>query len=124
MVSADGVLLTIEDRATTEDVNAPSQYFLVGRDAYNGITLWKREIKEAEWEWHLHLFRSGPFHLARRLVAVGDRAIHLVNGAVTVDITDNHPELASRSGVIALQLHSGGEGRMRFKDIWIRDLSR
>ena len=27
-------------------------------------------------------------------------------------------------GVIALQLHSGGDGRMRFKDIFIRDLSR
>ena len=32
-----------------------------------------------------------------------------------------HP---AREGVIALQLHSGGEGRMRFKDLWIRDLSR
>ena len=26
-------------------------------------------------------------------------------------------------GVIAFQLHSGGEGKMRFKDIWIWDLT-
>jgi len=29
----------------------------------------------------------------------------------------------AEEGLIALQLHSGGEGRMRFKDIFVRDLS-
>lgn len=42
MVSANGVLFTIEDHATTEDVNTPQQYYLVARDAFNGIELWKR----------------------------------------------------------------------------------
>ena len=73
VVSAGGRLFSIEDHGPIESVAFPPKWFLVARDAYNGITLWKREIKEEEWEWHLHLFRSGPFHLARRLVAVGDR---------------------------------------------------
>jgi hypothetical protein len=41
------------------------------RDAFNGITLWERDM--AMWEWHLHLFRAGPAHLSRRPVAAEDR---------------------------------------------------
>jgi hypothetical protein len=39
-----------------------------------------------------------------------------------VDFTDPSPK--SFDGPIALQLHSGGEGNMMFKDILIRDLSK
>ena len=46
--------------------------------------------------------------------------VHL-NGIQVLDFT--YPSPASEEGVIALQLHSGGEGRMRFKDLYIRDLS-
>ncbi len=46
--------------------------------------------------------------------------VHL-NGIKILDYT--YPSPVATEGVIALQLHSGGEGRMRFKDIWIRDLS-
>jgi len=38
-----------------------------------------------------------------------------------VDYTNPIPQ--STDGVIALQLHAGGEGKMRFKDLYIRDLS-
>ena len=38
-----------------------------------------------------------------------------------LDFTDPTPR--SFDGYIALQLHSGGEGNMRFKDIYVRDLS-
>ncbi|MCA9127504.1 MAG: DUF1080 domain-containing protein [Planctomycetales bacterium] len=48
----------------------------------------------------------------------GRRYITHLNGVKMLDFTYPSPE--ARSGVIALQLHSGGEGRMRFKDIWIR----
>jgi hypothetical protein len=37
-----------------------------------------------------------------------------------IDFTDPKPR--SFDGPIALQLHSGGKGDMRFKDIYIRDL--
>ncbi len=44
-----------------------------------------------------------------------------LNGIQILDYT--YPSPDATEGVIALQLHSGGQGRMRFKDIWIRDLS-
>jgi len=71
VVSAGGRLFSIEDHGPIESVAFPPKWRLVARDAFNGITLWQREV--GPWEWHLHLFRSGPFHLARRLVAVGER---------------------------------------------------
>ncbi|MCA9192214.1 MAG: DUF1080 domain-containing protein [Planctomycetales bacterium] len=51
----------------------------------------------------------------------GQHYITMLNGVQMIDFTYPSPE--AKTGVIALQLHSGGEGRMRFKDIWIRDLS-
>jgi hypothetical protein len=38
-----------------------------------------------------------------------------------IDFTDPSPK--SSDGGIALQLHSGGQGNMKFRDIWIRDLT-
>ncbi len=52
----------------------------------------------------------------------GNRYITYLNGVQMIDYT--YPSPGASEGVIALQLHSGGQGRMRFKDIWIRDLSQ
>ena len=51
----------------------------------------------------------------------GRRYIVHLNGMKMIDYT--YPSPKASKGVIALQLHSGGKGRMRFKDLWIRDLS-
>jgi len=56
------------------------------------------------------------------VTVVGNRYTSRLNGVLMVDFTD--PRARPREGSIALQLHSGGEGHMLFKDIWIRDLSR
>ncbi len=52
----------------------------------------------------------------------GNRYVVVLNGVQMIDYT--YPTPVAKEGVIALQLHSGGEGRMRFKDIWLRDLSK
>ena len=52
----------------------------------------------------------------------GNRYVSRLNGVDMVDFTDPSPR--SHDGAIALQLHSGGQGNMRFKDIYIRDLSK
>ncbi len=52
----------------------------------------------------------------------GNRYVSRLNGVTLVDFTDPKPK--SFDGPIALQLHSGGKGDMRFKDIMIRDLSK
>ena len=62
-------------------------------------------------EWNEYLLR-----------VEGNRYVARLNGVLIVDFTDPSPK--SFDGTIALQLHSGGRGDMRFKDIWIRDLSR
>lgn len=57
-----------------------------------------------------------------RISVIGKRYITHLNGKQMIDFT--YPSPGASSGVIALQLHSGGEGRMRFKNLRIRDLSR
>ena len=70
LVSANGRLFYIFDEGSTASILLPSQWFLAGRDAFNGTILWKRPIDN----WHTHLWplKSGPADLPRRLVAVGD----------------------------------------------------
>ncbi len=52
----------------------------------------------------------------------GNRRVAILNGITVLDFTDPAPR--SFDGAIALQLHSGGQGNMWFKDIHIRDMSR
>ena len=51
----------------------------------------------------------------------GNHMVAILNGVEVLNFTDPTPK--SFDGHIALQLHSGGEGNMRFKDIYVRDLS-
>lgn len=62
-------------------------------------------------EWNEYLLKVEGNHYVSRL-----------NGVVMVDFTDPNPK--SFDGGISLQLHSGGSGNMRFKDIWLRDLTK
>lgn len=56
-----------------------------------------------------------------RIVAVGNRLIHQVNGVTTSDITDNHPKKLTR-GILALQLHTGPPMRAEFRNLRLRHL--
>ncbi len=71
VVCANGRVFAIVDEGPTASIRLPARWFLVARDAFNGVLLWEREI--GPWEWHLRGFRTGPAELPRRLVAVGDR---------------------------------------------------
>jgi len=63
-----------------------------------------------------------PYDWNDMLIQVeGNHYVVHLNGMKVLDFT--YPSPGSRNGVIALQLHSGGEGRMRFKDIFVRDLT-
>ena len=70
MVSAGGRLFYIVDDAPLISLWYPAEWKLVARDAFNGVKLWEKPI--GLWNDHLRHFRSGPTHLPRRLVAVGD----------------------------------------------------
>ena len=63
-----------------------------------------------------------PYDWNDMLIMVeGNRYRTYLNGVEMLDFT--YPSPVATDGVIALQLHSGGEGRMRFKDIQIRDFT-
>lgn len=63
-----------------------------------------------------------PYDWNDMLIQVeGNHYVVHLNGIRVLDFT--YPSPVAEEGVIALQLHSGGEGRMRFKDIFVRDLS-
>ncbi len=63
-----------------------------------------------------------PYDWNDMLIEVeGNHYVVHLNGIRVLDFT--YPSPGAEQGVIALQLHSGGEGRMRFKDIFVRDLS-
>jgi outer membrane protein assembly factor BamB len=71
LVSAGGRLFYIFDEGSTASIQLPSRWRLVARDAFNGTILWKRDLDA--WNTRHYPLKSGPAHLLRRLVAVGDR---------------------------------------------------
>jgi hypothetical protein len=78
-----------------------------------GWIVWPAPEKEAvmrPWDWNEMLIQ-----------VEGNRVQTWLNGVRMIDFT--YPDPQNKDGVIALQLHSGGGGKMRFKDIWIRDLA-
>lgn len=63
-----------------------------------------------------------PFEWNELLVQVhGNRIRTRLNGVQMIDFT--YPNPGVTEGVIAMQIHPGGNARLRFKDIWIRDLT-
>mgnify|MGYP003634719045 CR=1 FL=1 len=102
MVTANGVLFTIEDRASPEDVNAPFEYHLVARDAFNGIELWKRPVKEWVEGGGTTSIKSVSSQLQRRLVAI-EKDVYF-----TMGFDDSISRIEGRSGRVIEQL-SGTE---------------
>ncbi len=63
-----------------------------------------------------------PYDWNDMLVVVnGNRTRTVLNGVEMIDFT--YPDPRNTDGIIALQLHSGSVAKIRFKDIWIRDLT-
>ena len=110
MVTAGGRVFYIIDEGPISSVYLPPQWKLVARDAFSGVLLWKKPIKN--WEAHLRGFRSGPPEIGRRMVAKGDRLyVSLGYGdPVTVldAVTGKHiSTLAGTSGARELLLTGG-----------------
>ncbi|MEO8660289.1 MAG: DUF1080 domain-containing protein [Bryobacteraceae bacterium] len=79
-----------------------------------GWVVWpapENEIVVRKGEWNEYLLK-----------VEGNRYISRLNGVPMIDFTD--PKPLSFDGPIALQLHSGGHGDMRFRDIYVRDLTK
>ncbi|MEA3368152.1 MAG: hypothetical protein U9R68_08570, partial [Planctomycetota bacterium] len=87
LVTARGRLLAIVNRAPTSlpgPKSPPDAWFLVARDAFNGVLLWEAPIRRWGWrEWKPSWFttRPGdiPLNLQKRLVADAD-AVYVTLG--------------------------------------------
>ena len=86
MVTAGGRILYIIDEGPISSVYLPPQWKLVARDAFSGVLLWERPIRN--WEAHLRGFRSGPPEIGRRLVATGDRIYVALDYGAPVTVLD------------------------------------
>ncbi len=56
------------------------------------------------------------------IIAKGNHLLHIVNGHITVDVTDEQEAKAAKSGILALQLHQGPPMMAQFKNIRIKTL--
>jgi outer membrane protein assembly factor BamB len=102
LVTARGKLFYIADEAPISLVgpnSPPDKWFLVARDAFNGVLLWKVPIKDWGWRaWKPSWFtpRPGdiPLNIAKRLVAAGDKVY------VTLGYQAAVSELDARTGEV------------------------
>ena len=85
-VTTAGRMFHIVDEAPRADIRFPSEWYLVARNAYNGVLLWRRKI--GKWADHLRRFRSGPVHLPFRLVASEDRVFVTLGLSAPVSVLD------------------------------------
>lgn len=123
MVSSSGRLFYISDEAPAcLDGSVPDKWFLVARDAFNGVLLWKRSIPQWGWsQWSSDWpgrFNEPP-HLPKRLVAADDRVYVTLNfngpltalDAATGEVirqyegTENTDEILYRDGLAS---HTAG----------------
>jgi len=109
IVTSRGRLFYIENQApiSLEGDRLPDKWFLVARDAFNGVFLWKRPIEDWGWRaWKNTWFamRPGdiPLNVQKRLVAAGDKVYATLGYRAPVS------EVDARSGKV-LQTYAGTE---------------
>ena len=85
-VTAGGRMFYIVDETPRADIRLESSWFLVARDAFNGVVLWKKPFDL--WADQLRRFRSGPSHLPFRLVADEQRVFVTLGISAPVTILD------------------------------------
>jgi len=57
-----------------------------------------------------------------RIIAKGNHLQHFINGAQTIDVTDEHEAKAAKSGVLALQIHTGPPMTVQFRNLVLKPL--
>ncbi len=70
-------------------------------------------------EAYSELFKVDDWNTVK-IVAKGNHFQHFMNGTLVLDFTDNEPNLALSSGIIALQLHAGKPMWAEFRNIRLK----
>ena len=87
-VTAAGRLFYVADEASPANIHLPPRWNVVARDAFSGVTLWKKPMHS--WVDYRHRFRTGPPQAPRLLVASPDRlytTLELGGPVVSLDTT-------------------------------------
>jgi outer membrane protein assembly factor BamB len=86
MVTAGGRLYTIEDLETVEYHGLPGKYFLIARDAFNGMRLWERPLNGI-WPTHGYL-KFIATQIQRRIAAIDDEVYCLLGTNEPISVLD------------------------------------
>ena len=89
-VSSGGKMFYILDDGPRVDIRLPSEWYLIARDAFNGVELWRRRM--GDWVSQYRRFRAGPASLPFRLVAADGKVF------VTMAFTDPVSVLDATTG--------------------------
>ncbi len=134
MVSSGGRVFAIVDEGPPAMAGTtPDKWFLIARDAFNGIELWRKPI--ADWGWRAwstiwnERFNQ-PNNVAKRLVAVNDRvyvtlgfnapltALDAATGDVVQEYegTEYTDEILYQGGLLIVSMNKGPQGPGELKD--------
>ncbi|MBF0196555.1 MAG: PQQ-binding-like beta-propeller repeat protein, partial [Planctomycetes bacterium] len=116
MVTGNGRLFAIEDRAVTDNPYLPTEFHIVARDAFNGRELWRKPI--TQWESITNYIKCLPVQQQRRMAVAGDTlyctfelegevsAVDAATGEViqTYEGTDPCQEVAYNDGILYLNV--------------------
>jgi outer membrane protein assembly factor BamB len=134
MVSAGGRVFTIVDEGPPAMAGTtPDKWFLVARDAFNGIELWRRPITDWGWRawstiWNERF--NQPNNVPKRLVAVDDRvyvtlgfnaeltALDAATGKVVkrYEGTEFTDEILYQDGLLILSINKQSQGPGELQD--------
>jgi len=129
MVSGGGRVYYIIDEGAISVKGPPDRWFLVARDAFNGLLLWKQPMGKWGWRTWSNVEFSGlmrfkaPSQVYRRMVAAGDelyvtkgfdQPVVCLDGATgrtirRYDGTENTSEILCHKGLLALARNVYGD---------------
>ncbi len=110
LVSTNGRIFYIADEASVASIRQTPKWYLVARDAFNGIQLWKKPV--GTWFPHIVNWGQTPRQLQRKLVAVGNRVyvtlgIHAPLTAVDAATGEELKVYENTLGTEEIILHKG-----------------
>jgi hypothetical protein len=102
-----GILAERGQRTVVTDDGGKTKVSVVGRLADSKDL--QANIRDEQWNDYL-------------VVADGNHLMHFINGRMTVDVVDQDPAKAAKSGILALQIHTGPPMLVQFRDIRLKRL--
>ncbi len=128
LVSSNGRVFSIVDEAPAAiGGETPDAWFLIARDAFSGVLLWKRPMPDWGWKMWTGSWKARfnqPNHIPKRLVAVGDTvyvtlgfnapltAIDAATGEIlrTYEGTEFTDEILYHDGTLVLSVNHAAQG--------------